>query len=237
MSPTKIYGDHNKNNTNLIESIRTIQERTKILMDATPIPAHGYDHVERVYKTGVYLGKELDANPFILEPALLMHDLGRIYEKQANGVPHAELSVPIATYLLKDCEYPAKYIEPISYAIRVHSRGNRPETLEAKIVQDADKLDLYGTIGLLRIFAWGGMKGKKEVSNSDPLAETGRVLDKRQYSVDHLIEALPKVKNGLNTPIARKIAEEREPYLKDFLTQLKVEIENGEFEKNLLTIE
>lgn len=209
----------------LPQKIDLIRNCVEYLLEQYPIPAHDYSHIERVYKTTKLLGLELGAIEAILDPATLLHDLGRLYENDTDGMSHAELSVPVARYLLFLSEYPAKYIEPILYAIRIHSRGSKPETLEAQILQDADKLDLYGAIGISRFFAWGGWNGKREFNRFDPIAKTSRVLDEDGYGLDHLLSNIPNIKKNLNTEPAKRIAEKREAHIRNFLNNLEKELD------------
>jgi len=115
---------------------------------------HGFKHVERVLNLSVRIGTALNANLLIIKIAALLHDVGRIHEKKNNVKNHAEISAEVAEEFFQKTNFNICIddIENIIHSIRAHSFSNkiRPETLEAKILSDVDKLDALGAIGLYR---------------------------------------------------------------------------------------
>ena len=112
---------------------------------------HGFIHVERVYKTCVKIAEDVKANALVLKIAVLLHDTGRIKEQEySQRANHAEISADMARKFLssKEINLPIEDIDNIVHCIKAHSFSNKviPETLEAKVLSDADKLDAIGAI-------------------------------------------------------------------------------------------
>lgn len=169
-----------------------------------------YYHIERVVKVAKKLAEEENADVFMVELAAWLHDLGDY--KLNDGVNRsAEL---ISGFLLLEnveAEIIHKVIEIVSQVS--FSKGNKPTSLEAMIVQDADRLDALGAIGIARCFAYGGKKGN-EIYNPEHPEET---------SIQHFYDKLLKLKDMMNTSAAKKIAEERHQFLENFLQQFYAE--------------
>lgn len=130
---------------------------------------HDQTHTIRVHELCRIIGEKEKADPLILEVAALLHDIGRGFE----GVDHAEKSAEIADGLLKECKFRPDLVPQVLYAIRMHrfSRGEEPKTLEAKILQDADRIDISGAIGVAMTFAYGGSKNMELYNKDDPLGK------------------------------------------------------------------
>jgi len=182
---------------------------------------HDQTHTLRVYELCKVIGEKENADPLILESAALLHDVGRSFE----GVDHAEKSAELAEELLGECNFPANRIPEVQYAIRMHrfSRGAEPNTLEAKILQDADRIDGSGAIGVAMTFAYGGSKNTELYDKDDPLAKN-RNLDDTKYVLDHFQTKLFKLPETMHTGTARKLIRERSTYLRSFFDQFLREI-------------
>ncbi len=171
---------------------------------------HDYYHIERVVKMAKRIAQEENADLFLVELSAWLHDLGDY--KLHNGVDRAaEL---ISGFLLLQglgSETIKKVLEIVSQVS--FSKGNAPTTLEAKIVQDADRLDALGAIGLARTFAYGGSK-QREIYNPESPEET---------SIQHFYDKLLKLKGLMNTDAAKKLAEERHLFLEQFLERFFAE--------------
>ena len=121
-------------------------------------PAHDLEHALRVRVWGKKSAIQEGASSIIVELAAILHDIGR---SGTVAKTHAESSSALASGILLKCGYSEEIIEEVKVAILSHSReGYEPETLEAKILYDADKLDFVGPIGMVRLFAWAGKEGK-----------------------------------------------------------------------------
>ncbi|MFX1379226.1 MAG: HD domain-containing protein [Promethearchaeota archaeon] len=168
---------------------------------------HGFSHVERVYNLCLKLGKFLRADLRILQIASLLHDIGRIHEIDINKKNHAELSAEIALEFLQSKGFSISYEEQnnIIHCIRSHSFSNNsnPQTLEAKILSDADKLDALGAIGLYRTI---GFTIKKKGG-----------LDQ---VIEHLENKILNLKDQLYLDISKEMAKERESIIRDFYKEI-----------------
>jgi len=204
--------------------------------------AHDIDHIMRVYALAMTIAaseKEVDLD--ILQAAVLLHDIGGA--KEANDpsgeTDHAVIGAEMARPILEDFEFSAEQIKHIQACILSHRyrTENKPQTIEAKIVFDADKLDAVGAIGLARDFAWIGRQGAKiyKVANIDEYIKenqggklNGRVQDKSKHSAHIQFETKHKfLLDKLYTETAKKIAQERLNYYKEFLDRLEKEV-NGQ---------
>jgi len=172
---------------------------------------HGYSHTERVYELSLQIGKKLDANLFIVEIAALLHDIGEKYKNETTSSKnHAELSADMASNFLNsyDFKLSQEEVDNIIHCIRAHSFSNNivPETLEAKILSDADKLDALGAIGIYRTIVF-------------TLKKQGGI----PQVIEHLENKILKLKDLLHLDITRKMAEDRQQIILDFYNKIKKE--------------
>lgn len=206
------------------EIIKQIEIEAKKYFEDLP-PSHNWTHVERVYKLALKIGKEENADLFVLSLAALLHDLGRKDEFNANvKIDHAELSKELAKDILKKYKIDEKITQNVLHCIETHSfrKNLTPETIEAKVLFDADKLDSIGAIGIARSYAWVGEKNISFYSDKDFL---GTGYEKEHSPVTEFNHKLSKVKDRLFTNTAKKIAEERHNFMSLFFEKLKKELE------------
>ncbi len=192
-------------------------------------PAHGWEHVRRVYNLALRIAREEGADTLITGTAALLHDIGRLVHKK--GVHHAELSVEESRQIL--ARYPLKpeQVEAILHAIVAHSfsQGIEPRTLEARVLRDADRLDGLGAIGIMRWAITGTMKHKAQALNyhpADPFGEQHE-LDDRHYMLDHFSTKLLKLEDGMYTATGRALARHRTAYMRAYLQEFKSELEGS----------
>jgi uncharacterized protein len=186
-------------------------------------PAHDWAHVRRVAASVRQIvaaeGGDLD----VALPAALLHELFN----HPKGHPESHLSgercAEEADRVLRELRW-AK-IDEITYCIRVHSfsRGIFPETLEAKILQDADRLDAIGAVGIARCFATCAEMQRPFYAPEDPFCRS-RDPDDKQWGIDHFYKKLLKIPDGLHTRTAQKMAQERAGFMRLFLEQLAREV-------------
>lgn len=201
---------------------REVQQRFATFDD----PAHGWEHVRRVYMLALRIAGEEGADKLITGCAALLHDIGRLLHRK--GVPHSLLSVEEARDILKRYPLETEQIEAILHAIEAHSfsQGIEPRTLEARVVRDADRLDGLGAIGILRWAISGTIKRKPQTKSyhpADPFAEQ-REPDDRLYMLDHFYTKLLKLEQGMYTTTGRALAEQRTAYMRGYLQELRVEL-------------
>lgn len=170
--------------------------------------SHGFDHTLRVTRLCERLGEDEGADMRVVLPAALLHDIARPLEEE-QGVAHEKAGALIADEFLRSIGYDETLIPKITHAIRTHRyrSENRPETLEAMVLSDADKLDAMGAIGIARAFMQAGERNRT-------------ITD----AIDHIHEKLLKLKGMMYTRGARGIAEERQTVLNDFLRAFEAEL-------------
>ncbi len=186
--------------------------------------AHDFSHVMRVYRLAEIIGRKEKADMDVLLAAVLLHDIAKPSKKSmAERKKSAGSSARIASGILGKLNCPKT--DEILYCIKVHSfsKGIVPKTKEAKILQDCDRLDAIGAVGIARCFAVGENMKIPLYEEKDPFA-LRRKLDDGEYSLDHLYMKLLKLKDMMHTEEAKKIAEERHKFMMEFIKQLKEEI-------------
>lgn len=208
----------------------------------TPDAAHDMNHVIRVYNLALTITKnEDDVDMDVLQAAILLHDIGGHKEMNdpSGKTDHAIESAKMAAPILKNLNFTEKQIKHIQSCIISHryKTENKPETIEAKILFDADKLDSIGAIGIARSFCWVGKNNAniyKKVDIDEYIKENmnskmnGRIQDKTKHSPQ--IEFAVKSKfliDKLFTETAKEICRERIIFFENFLKRLEQEI-NGE---------
>ena len=179
----------------------------------------------RVYKNALKLCKKEKANEKLVLSAVLLHDVVSYPKSDKRSKISSLKSAEEAKKILKKLDYTPEEIQIVSNAICDHSfsRGKKPETLEGKILQDADRLDAIGAIGIARVFAVGGSEKRPFYNNEDPFCKT-RTPDDKTWTLDHFYNKLLKLESFMNTKSAKIEAKKRTNVLKDFLSELKKEL-------------
>jgi uncharacterized protein len=188
-------------------------------------PGHDLLHVLRVTANARRIAAAEGADMDIVLPAALLHELFNYPKDHPESHLSGDVCAAEAAKVLAAEGYPERQAEAICYCIRVHSfsRGILPETLEAKVLQDADRLDAIGAIGIARCFSTGAEMGRPFYDPADPFCER-RAPDDKQWTLDHFYRKLLKIPATLHTETARALAGERVRFLETFLAQLGREI-------------
>lgn len=188
---------------------------------------HDKSHVKRVYNLAVRIAKEEGAELDVIKAAVLLHDVARALEDEGKIEDHALESAKMARKVLKEVNFPKDKISEVLQCIEMHrfKKGMKAESLEAKILQDADRLDIIGAIGLARVFTRGGWSNQPIHDPKTPPKE--KYDGKSLTAVNHIYEKNLKVKDTINTKTAKRIAEERHRFVEQFLDRLLKEW-NGE---------
>jgi uncharacterized protein len=189
--------------------------------------SHDWDHTLRVLKLCMRIGRIEGADLEVLEIAAYLHDIGRFLQDQNRGdLCHAEKGAEIAEEILEGHPIPRDKKENILNCIRSHRfRGNqRPETLEARILFDADKLDAMGAIGIGRAFLFAGEVGAKlHSANVDPQKTAPYTSEDTGYREYRL--KLTKIKDRMLTDEGRRMAEDRHVFMESFFDRFLLEHE------------
>jgi uncharacterized protein len=188
-------------------------------------PGHGPVHLERVVATAVRLAQEEGARLDIVLPAAWLHDCVHVAKDSPGRANASRLAADHALRFLESSGYPAECLPDIRHAIEAHSysAGIAPRTIEAKVVQDADRLDALGAIGLARCVAVGAALGRPLYEPEDPFCRS-RAPDDRGAAVDHFYSKLLKLAGTMQTAAGRREAARRTKFLESFLAQLESEI-------------
>lgn len=205
--------------------LNKIKKRTRKVLEGRD-PAHDFQHIMRVYKNTEMIGRREGADMEILLPAALLHDLVVYPKGSAKTSKSADDSADMAEKWLLGYGYPQDKIDKICYCIRTHSYSKRliPVTLEGKILQDADRLDALGAIGVARTFSVSGSENRMFYNPGDPFWKSGRELNDREWTLDHFYKKLLRLKKSMHTKTAREMARERAKFMEQFVRQLKKEI-------------
>ena len=192
-------------------------------------PAHGWEHVRRVYNLALFIAEREGAQRFITGMAALLHDLGRLSHEHEQH--HADLSVSEAGLLCQQFRVAPQAQEAILHAILAHSfsRGIQPRTLEARVVRDADRLDGLGAIGIMRWAITGAVRRHPQTlcyHPSDPFAEQHAPDDSR-YMLDHFFSKLLTLSDGMTTATGRELAEQRTAFMRAYLSEFRRELAVG----------
>ncbi|CAN5599188.1 HD domain-containing protein [soil metagenome] len=188
-------------------------------------PAHDLSHIHRVVASATVLAREEKAEASVVLPAAWLHDIVVLPKSAPDRASASRMAAETATEFLHSIEYPKELIGSIAHAITVHSfsAGIEPETIEAKVLQDADRLDALGAIGIARMFATAGVMGSALLSPNDPFAEK-RPLDDRRYAVDHFEVKLMRLASSMRTDAGKREADRRTEFMRAYMRQLRLEM-------------
>ena len=200
-----------------LESLKKIVKQKLKIND----PAHDFEHVMRVYRNAERICKTESGNKKLVLSAVLLHDI----IKNKNQKNSAQKSAKLAEKILKDNNFSPNEIDIISCAIRDHSysKGRIPSTIEGKILQDADRLDAIGAIGIARAFSFSGSNKRPFYDPKDPFSKN-RNLNDNKWALDHFFKKLLTLEGKMNTKTGKSLAKRRTKILKNFLKEIKNEI-------------
>lgn len=182
---------------------------------------HDWYHIYRVKNLSLNIAEKEGADHFVCLMAALLHDIAdeKIAGTEEEGLQEVK-------NWLESISVEEHYITHILSIISTMSfkggNGKEMESVEGRVVQDADRLDAIGAIGIGRTFAYSGAKGQLMYDPEIPVRE---VMTKEQYrnekstAINHFYEKLLKLKHGMNTPYAKKLADDRHAFLDNFLEQ------------------
>lgn len=190
-------------------------------------PVHGFDHILRVYALAGRIARAEDADLEIVQAAALLHDASGGETGSAGRAEHQQRSAEFARQVLEAEGWPEGRIAAVQHCVRAHRfRGQeQPQTREAKILFDADKLDVIGAFGVARTIAYGVKVGQPIFAEpSERFRQSGeREANEPHSSYHEFTFKLSKIKDRLHTRTAREMAVGRHKFLVDFFEQLAAE--------------
>ena len=180
--------------------------------------AHDLQHLNRVWQTAMVL---LEAHPqadrLVVQAACYLHDLVNLLKNHPQRAQASRLAAQEARQQLEESGFPGDKLDAVAHAIEAHSfsAGIVPLTIEARLVQDADRLDALGAIGLARLFYTAGRMASALAHPTDPLGQE-RALDDRAYALDHIRIKLDGLPDSMQTAAGRQLGFERLALLHTF---------------------
>ena len=199
----------------------TVEEASRFYLENDA--AHDFDHVLRVLALAERIGQAEGADLEIVRAAALLHDVARA-DEEGSSTCHAQAGAQRAREILHG--YPPEKVEAVAQAIATHRFREKsiPQTLEAQVLYDADKLDAIGAIGVARAYAVSGQMGQR-LWGPVPADYRGEAQGTPEHTAVHeFVFKLSRLKGTLFTPTAKAIAAERHRYMVKFFARLEREV-------------
>lgn len=194
---------------------------------ATDDAAHDISHFRRVWNTAQRLMVDQPVDGLVILTACYFHDIVSLPKNHPQRGRSSQLAAEKTTAILGEYfpDFPSHHYAAIQHAIAAHSfsAGIIPQTTEAKIVQDADRLEALGAIGLARVFAVSGALGVALFDAEDPFADR-RKLDDRAFALDHFQTKLLRLPETMQTTAGRRLARHNADFLIQFMAKLSAEL-------------
>jgi uncharacterized protein len=187
--------------------------------------AHDISHVRRVAANVAKLTRAEDADPWVTLPAAWLHDCVAVAKDSPLRAQGSRLAAEAATRFLEQIDYPGHLLDPVFHAIEAHSYSAAIPTrsLEARVVQDGDRLDSLGAIGIARCLLVGGRLNRPLCSASDPFCDE-REPDDARFTIDHFYAKLFKLPATMQTAAGRAEADRRAELMRSYLESLRNEV-------------
>ena len=188
-------------------------------------PAHDFEHVMRVCQNADMICSHEKANKKLVLYSALLHDIVSFPKNDLRSKTSSTNSAIEAKKILEKYSFPINEIKIITDAISSHSfsKNQKPKSIEGKILQDADRLDAIGAIGIARTFAVGGSENRQFYNTNDPFC-TKRNPNDKTWTLDHFYRKLLLLESKMNTLSGKKEAKRRTKIIRNFLLELKKEI-------------
>ena len=189
--------------------------------------AHDLSHARRVWRhcLSIMEQDDLQVEPLVLLAAAYFHDIVNVSKHSKERKQASSMAAEQALIILRSMSFPSEHLGEVKSAIESHSYSAnlRPKTSAAKIVQDADRLEALGALGIARVFYVAGQMNSKLFDPEDPWAKK-RELNDLEFAIDHFYVKLFNIASRMQTQAGRRMAEELTQKMKDYLVQLKNEI-------------
>ena len=185
--------------------------------------SHDFFHFQRVWQTAQQImdGESFHVNKLVVLAACYFHDVVILPKNHPERTRASTLAAIETERCLKELAFPEALIPDVCHSVKAHSYSAQitPETIEAKVVQDADRMEALGAIGVARVFYTSGVLKQKMFDPEDPLAKN-RPLDDRQYALDHFQMKLLKIAETMQTETGKKLAQKNTDYLREYMLKL-----------------
>lgn len=192
--------------------------------------AHDVAHLRRVWQTSQQIMQGSEANPLVVLAACYFHDVVNLPKNHPErSLASSKAAVETRRILAEEFpDFPEDLYDAIAHAVHAHSfsAGVAPKSLEAKIVQDADRLESLGAIGLARVFYTSGALGRPLFDSNDPLGKD-RELDDSHWTLDHFQKKLFTLSDTMQTAEGKRLAEHNSGFLVTFVAKLCAELQGN----------
>lgn len=192
--------------------------------------SHDWEHTLRVYKLCMHIGAIEKADLEVLSLAAYLHDIGRPYQDASHGrICHAQKGAEMAREILSDAPIAEPRKENIIHCILTHRYRNHhiPESLEARVLFDADKLDAIGAVGIARAYLFAGEVGAR-LHNPDVIPEETRPYSANDTGYREYMVKLQHIRNHMLTAEGSRMAADRHAFMEQFFTRFLAEHEGME---------
>lgn len=188
-------------------------------------PGHDLAHVKRVMENCQFLAQFEKADLEPLMAAAMLHDVINVPKNHPERAKASEMAANKSAELLSTVGFDKSEVLRIQAIITEHSYslGKAPSSIESALLQDADRLDGLGALGIMRTVSCGCLMGARYYHPEDPFANS-RALDDKSFTLDHFFNKLFKLPDLMNTDAARVEGHRRVRFMKEFLTELKIEL-------------
>ena len=190
--------------------------------------AHDISHFRRVWMTAQKILANQAVEPLVILTACYFHDIVSLPKNHPERGQSSRLAARKTREILHRSfpDFPPAHYDAVAHAIEAHSfsAGIAPQSLEAKIVQDADRLEALGAIGLARVFAVSGALGVPLFDAHDPFADA-RTPDDRAFALDHFQTKLLRLPDTMQTEMGRELARHNADFLIQFMAKLSAELQ------------
>ncbi len=218
--------------TDTADAFRPHDALARLLLDAlsqeSTDGSHDLSHILRVWRNAVAIARtEPGCDLELLTAAVILHDCVEVEKNSPQRAQASRLAAGRAREIAAPLGFRAARLDALAHAIEAHSfsAGISPETLDARILQDADRLDAIGAIGIARCFYVAGRLGSSLYDPTDPLAMR-REYDDGRFAFDHFEVKLLKIAENFRTDAGRAMARERLTLMRRFMADFVAEVEN-----------
>ena len=206
---------------NSLNELKNIAEKKLVKNDS----AHDFEHVMRVYRNAEKICKSEKVDSKLVLTSVLLHDIVSFPKNDKRSKSSSSQSAKLAKKILSEMDFNEKEIGVIYDAIMQHSfsKNQKPKTIVGKILQDADRLDAIGAIGIARAFTTGGFTKRQIYNTKDPFCSK-RDPNDNSWTLDHFFKKLLLLEKLMNTKAGKSEAKKRTSILKNYLKDLEKEI-------------
>ena len=194
---------------------------------STDDTAHDISHFRRVWMTAQKIMVNETVESLVILTACYFHDIVSLPKNHPERGRSSQMAARRTCDILRRDfpDFPPEHTAAVAHAIEAHSfsAGIAPQSMEAKIVQDADRLEALGAIGLARVFAVSGALGVPLFNADDPFADA-RTLDDRAFALDHFQTKLLRLPDTMQTEMGRELARHNADFLIQFMAKLSAEL-------------